>query len=88
MSFTNAIYPRNVVAREAITVSHITHSCSCCSQDEWIEMHLRVAEGLEAGWMTPVVDRTYPLEQVRTPARESYTSWVTDVGSPCHPNQT
>ncbi|XP_043235805.1 quinone oxidoreductase-like isoform X2 [Amphibalanus amphitrite] len=33
------------------------------TKEEWEELDLRIGEGLEAGWMTPIVDKTYPLEQ-------------------------
>lgn len=31
-------------------------------QEEWQATARFVAEGLEAGWLNPVVERTYPLE--------------------------
>jgi len=36
------------------------------TKDEWAEVRQRVTEGLEAGWLTPVVDKVYPLQKAAT----------------------
>ena len=59
-----SFYRRLQFANNPAHVNTLPRSLRMTSQDEWAEMQRRVAEGLEAGWMTPVVDKTYPLEQV------------------------
>ncbi|XP_037078796.1 quinone oxidoreductase-like [Pollicipes pollicipes] len=54
------IDPRMTMAKES---SIMGCALAATTKADWEEIRPRVLEGLEAGWLTPVVAKAYPLEQ-------------------------
>lgn len=56
------IDPRQMMGRETSIIGTALFSCT---PEEWQATAKAIIQGLEAGWLDPVMDRTYPLSETK-----------------------